>query len=208
MPYVSTDSGDLKTGNPVTGFFGSKTETFGTPIVRCIPPRPSPAGGNRTRLTGLGYKPAATAHTLTVLGELGRTTVATDAASGATSIKVTSLPSDSSGGPPSNGDYIVIQYEDGSWDAVLISNYSALTFTVPALAQKVKADSTLYFMGAPGDWANQQITMVASTEFTFVGNEKCCLGVGTKDNSPLVVHSDNAGNAGTLRFTSFAYGAA
>lgn len=204
MPSVSiSTSTGSNTGEPVDDAFGTKTASAGTVITRVIPPKT----GARTRATGFSYIAAATAHTLSFMVCMdGTTALTTDAESGQAVINLNRLPQASDGSAIAANDWVVLRYEDGSWSEHMVSSLSGLAVTLSAnLTAKVLSGSTVYFMGAPADHANRQFTCAASVTTQIVGSPTAPLAAGAAVGSPMVVHSNNATNAGTLTWLSFAY---
>lgn len=182
--------------------YGSATATAGTEIVRIVPPK-----SNRySRVDGFIYDCSTTAHTVTCLVTLDETTVVTDAASGAATIKVANLPSAQESGAIAASDFIVTQNENGTYVAYKIASLSGSTLTVTTsvgdadgsgLTVKVLADAPVYFMGAPGDHAKRQFTMVASTRNNTLP-PRGYVAMSVIKNTPILVHSNNATAAGVL----------
>lgn len=182
--------------------YGSSTIAFGTVIVRVIPPKP----GRYSRADGFIYDCAGTAHTVTFMPTLDQTVVVTDAAAGSATIKVANLPSAQESGAIAANDFIVTQNEDGVWVAYHVASLSGSTITVTVsvgdaggsgLVTKVLADAPVYFLGAPGDHAKRQFTMVASTRnIVMPPKGAVCMGIGK--NTPILCHSNNATATGVL----------
>lgn len=200
---VSTSTGTAA-GVPIGDGFMSKTETAGTAITRVVPAR----GGEWGFVTGFNYRPAATAHTLTFLTEQSRTTVATEAAAAGATITVNGLPDAFDDAVLANTDWLVVVDEFGYQLAYLISSVAGSVITVgtpAALTTKLLAGSIVYLMGTPADHANRQFLTVASADNPFYGNKDMRAATSSRTGSPILVHSDNATNAGNLKWLSYSY---
>lgn len=176
-------------------FNTAKTQSAGTEILWLVPPK----ANHYTRLWSLSYMPGATAHNLYALIPIGskNSTVAADAAVGATTITVTSTLTDEGGGAAAANDYVAVRYGDGTFGPLKVSGVSGLTLTVPALAKQVTQGSNLWFFGAVGDHALRKYVATASTRLSLADNK---VGLVTTANvgQPLLIVSDNATNAGVL----------
>jgi len=184
-----TDNADAPAANT------AKTQSAGTEILWLVPPKT----GQYTRLWSISYMPGATAHNLYAMIPIGskNTTVAADAAAGATTITITSTLSDEGGAAAAANDYIAVRYGDGTFGPLKISSVSGLTLTVPALTKQVTQGSNLWFFGAVGDHALRKYVATASTRLNLADNK---VGLVTTANvgQPLLIVSDNATNAGVL----------
>lgn len=198
---MATDSGTTA-GNYLNDCYGTTTQTAGTAITRVIPPKAT----GRACVGNWKYTAAATAHTITMMVTLAQTTVASEAASGATTVTLTTIPTAADGSILAANDFLIMQYEDGSWASFLVSSLSGLVVTVPALAQKILKNSVAYFMGAPGDHASRQFTVPASGTYDFIASDfRIRAATGLLPGQPILVHSNNATNAGTMYHTSYYY---
>lgn len=198
----ATDTGAAD-GNYINDCYGSVTQTAGTAITRVIPPN----SGARACLGNFKYVPAATAHTLTAMVVVQTLSVTSDAASGQAVVPISSIPTSFDGSILAANDWLVLQYEDGSWAAHLVSSLSGLNVTVSAnLTAKVLKDSVAYFMGAPGDHTTRQFTTIASTSYDFIASDfRIRAATSPLPNQPILFHSNNATNAGTLHHMSYYY---
>lgn len=198
---MATDSGTTA-GNYLNDCYGSSTQAFGTPITRVIPPKST----GRACVGNFKYINSTTAHTLTMMVTLAQTTVASEAASGATTVTLTTIPTAADGSILAANDYLIMQYEDGSWASFLVSSLSGLVVTVPALAQKILKNSVVYFMGAPGDHTSRQFAMPASTTYDFIASDfRIRAATGALPGQPILVHSNNATATGVLSHLSYYY---
>jgi hypothetical protein len=174
---------------------GAKTQIADTEILYTVPPTPS----YRTRLWSINYMPGATAHNLYAMIPIGSkyTTIAADAAVGATTLTTTATMSDAGGGAAAASDYVVVKYSDNTYEGMKISGVSGLTITVPALTKEVSAGNTIYFYGAIGDHALRKYVVTASARFSLSDN-KVGLVTTTGNNQPILILSNNAAAAGVL----------
>ena len=199
-----------------------RTETAGTAIVIVIPPA---RRGARTRITGIVYTNGSTAHTLRVLKALARTTVATAAAINATTLVVTSASF--RGDTLAASDYIVVQHDDGTYGAYLVSAVATVTtltianHSSPAttgLSVACAAGNRVWLMGAIGEAEHRTILAVASVVNSYndavsglasSGYRSVASGtVYTRsgNDDPLIAYSNNATAAGAFESVSGYYG--
>lgn len=201
MPLAKDASGQY-----VADSYGSATAAANTAVVRTAPPR---RDGKRTKIVSFSGRPAGTAHTVTVLVALDKGLVTTDAASGATLLNIDRILQDQTGGAAgviASGDYIVVEYEDGTFGQLAVTGGgSSKAPTFSATAQKIKAGTTVWFMGAPADHADRQFTATASERLTVGAEELGSLGTSLHDNEPIVVHYDNITAPGVLTWVSYGY---
>lgn len=197
---VGTSTGTAA-GVPLGDGYGSLTQTAGTAITRVVPAR----GGEWGYVSGWLYRPAATAHTLTHLTSQDQVIVDTDAASGGTTITVNRLPIAFDGGVLANTDWLIVEDENGYQIAYLLTSVNGNVLTVPTLSSKLLADSRVWLMGTPSDHANRQILTVANADNTFYGNRNSRAAISSAKNTPILVHSDNATNAGNLKWLTYDY---
>lgn len=191
---------DDGSGNPIADSYGSLTQTAGTVITRLVPPRTS----LRARVTDLIYTAAATAHTITMMPALLKGKITQDAASGQAVIKIESVPTNPlDGSVLAANDIVSFQYEDGAWDLGTVSSLSGTSITLTAnLSKAVDAESAIYFHFAPADHANRRYTAAASGTLTITNGNLCTCPA---KSYPIIVHSDNATNAGTLLKLGYTY---
>lgn len=189
------------------------TATAGTPITALFPPR----RGAFTRLIKMLYLAGATAHTLTVLKCLGKTTLSAAAASSATTVVLTADPGT---GTPASGiatnDWIAVQLDDGTFFLAKATGVSTLTITVAALPAGAAAGNNVYFFGAPADHASSQtnpkVNNVVGSAFTCTASVlkdfsdvAAGLHMSLNQNEPIMVYSDNATAAGELQQATAVY---
>jgi len=200
MAVLATDNGSL-TGNPINDCYGSITQAAGTAIVRVLPPRL----GLRTCLGNFRYVTGTTAHIFTPMVVLDTVGVgSTDVAVGATTVTLTRNPTAPDGTIIAAGDYVVMQYADGSWNSFLISGLSGLVITIPATTQLIRANSAVFYFGAPADHASRNWTMPASTTYDFsAGDFRIRGATSAMNNQPILIVVNNITNAGTLHHTAY-----
>jgi len=165
--------------------WGKITQTAGTAIVRLI----TPVFNAVTRLIYLLYTAGSTAHTITVLRPLGKTTVASAAAGGQAVINITNDPGKYSttypGGvsnvaddPIAANDYVVYQTADGNYVCDSVSSVSTLAITMSnnVPSSGVLAGAPFWFFGITSDinpadgLAHPQFDTTASAQTTLGGS--------------------------------------
>lgn len=189
------------------------TVTADTPITCPIPPRDRAY----TRLKRCRYRTAGTAHALTFMKALGKTTTTQAQVATDTTLKLTADPG--TGTPSGNiatNDWICVQCSDGTFFFAKVTNVSTLTITIAALPADVAAGATVWTFGAPGNHTSTQTnpkvnpttgstqTTVASSTQDFDGGESG-LCQSLNQNEPMLVYSDNATAAGFMEVVSASY---
>src|SRR5581483_1491783 len=166
--------------------YGKLTQSAGTVITRLIEPR----AGAFTHLSRLVYTAGTTAHTLTVMRCLNRTTLSADAAGSQAVINLTADPGaySTTGAKNGNtvrtannviagGDYLVYQAADGSFIMDVVSSVAtlAITMTTSLPTGGAKSGAPVWFFGVPGDTnpndaqANPTWNLFASTTTVLGG---------------------------------------
>jgi hypothetical protein len=165
--------------------YGKVTQTADTVITRLIEPK----AGCITRIRYLKYTAAGTAHTLTVMRPLGKTSLTAAAAASQAVVNVQINPGNYSAiatalGTPtcrtSNNlaaanDFVAYQCADGTWVLDTISSISSLAITLTSNVPTggLALGTTLWWFGIitdtnPGNAeAHPQFTLTASTAVTF-----------------------------------------
>lgn len=186
--------------------FGKLTQSAGTAIVRTA----NPVGGTsrrnlKTRINKIVYTAGATAHTLTIMRELGTTTLSSAAASGQAVINLTANPGTNTpaGGIAAN-DYVVIKLSDGTYQTAVVSSVSTLAVTLTGNVDSpgAAAGAKVWFMGAPGDHTNTFALASGATttlDGSTLGRTELGFIEATVGYSPLIAYINNASNAGTLQ---------
>lgn len=194
---------------PFTRFsgVGKKTATAGTRIQVVVPGR----GGLFAHVMRFRYTVSTTAHTLTLMKGVDRTTLNADAAAGQAVIVVTKALLDGGGQALAANDLLCVKQPNGEWVLVTASSVSAdgLTITLTAnLALAVKYGARVVMYGVPGDTihATMQYNSGTSTTKDFPATAiPGSLVAGNAHNDPVVFDSDNGTAAGTLEDLQFAY---
>lgn len=200
------EGGRSASSTPGDGY-GSKTTSAGTEFMRVAPPK----AGAYTRINSLIYEAGATAHTVTMMVPIRKVKVATDAAAGQAVIRLSAVPVDLDGNKIAANDFLVVKDEAGIFGAYKVASVSGNSITITTsvgsadgsgFVNKVLANSAVWFYGATGDHPDRQITMKASTITTL---PDAANGWATTSGrfEPIIVHSNNATNAGTLVAVSY-----
>lgn len=195
---------------------GRLTASAGTPLRLLIPPA---MRGARTRITGLSYRAAGTAHTLTVLKALERTTTAAAANSGATTVTLSSLAF--RGDILAANDHLVIMHADRTFGVYVVSSVNTATRVVTlatALTAAVNAGAPVWIMGAVSESEHIQIGTTANTLLTLT-NDLAGIAVSgyrstvggtvyqrSGNDDPLIVYSPNDTAAGVIELCTGYYG--
>lgn len=205
-----------------------QTQTAGTVIKDVIPPLQN----LRTKLALLKYTVSTTAHTITVLRPLAKTTVKTAAAASATSLIITRDPGNYSANATLDqkqftpsvannliaaNDWFAVRKPDGTWlldkpSAATTNADGSVTLTVSALPTGgIAAGADFFFFGITTDTnpqdnkAHPSFASGTSQTITF-GDGSSSLVEGYNLGDPLMLHSDNATAAGTLEQAAGFYG--
>lgn len=192
---------------------GGQTQTAGTVIRQLVPP-------NRlgyTRVTKVVYTCAGTAHTVTCLRPLGKTTIASAGAAGQAVINLTADPGVAAAyGGISNAiaanDLVAIRTaSDGITRLYTVSSVATLAITLTGnLSVAVAAGDTVWFFGITTDTdgrtgaAHPALLPPASATTTYEDREGGVVASVAKDE-PILVSSNNATAAGTLAQLSWCY---
>jgi hypothetical protein len=193
---------------------GYTTQTADTEITALIPPK----GNNyKTKLNRMIYTAAGTVHDLVIMRALNKTTVASDAADGATTLVLTDGDDVFLGADIAANDFIVLKHTEGTYGLYKVSANTAGSLTIGALAQPVGAGQPCWIMGAPADQGHLTFKSIASTRIdigdsisgiaesgyeTVVSNT---LYSRSGFGDPLMFYSANATAAGFLHLLSASY---
>ena len=183
--------------------FGKKTETAGTIIVLTFPPKK----GLKTKLSQVKVTPGATAHTLTGMIPLGKTTLSAAAAAAQTDIILTADPGPSGNGIAAN-DYLVILKPDQTVHVGIVSTWTSGTKTVVLTANVPTGgfsdNAEVWFLGVAGDHTDRQWACGASATTTLQDSEG---GLCSTSNAyePMMLQENNATNAGTIDLATAMY---
>src|SRR5574341_654632 len=208
--------------------YGKLTQNAGTVITRLI----EPVKNAFTRLTSFVYTNLATAHTLTVMRPLNKTTLSAAAAGGQADITITADP----GNYPASSrvadnviaanDFVVLEAADGTFilDTVSVVAGLVITLTNNLPTGGCKSGAVLWFFGVIADTnpadslAHPQFTLTASV-VTRLGSDpgdSIAGFIGTIPNpntdftlngkyEPIILHSGNATNAGIMEKATAIY---
>ena len=185
---------------PIADGYGTKTATPPAEITRVVPPRASV----RARVRGMIYKTGVTAHTVTTMVTLSEVKVDSDAAKDQAVDVLSAVPTATDGSLLATGDWMILQHEDGVWEAYKVASLSGLSVTLTNLAKKVLKGTRAFFVGAPGDHTDRQYTVSASETLSPAG-EGAMVCAATKDDQPILVLSNNITNAGELKWLAWDY---
>lgn len=198
--------------------FPSKTANAGTIITQVIPPRKD----CYANLAAVVYTAAATAHTLTVMRPFNWTTFTADAAASQAVVNIAADPGTySSGGLKDNpgnytpsvanngiaaNDFVVYELPDGNFTLDTVSSVSSLAVTLSNNVPTggVRKGMKLWFFGIITN--TNPLTGVAHATWALADSATTTLeptaGVPllrtTHKDHPMILHSGNATNAGTL----------
>jgi hypothetical protein len=204
--------------------YGKITQAADTVITRLVEPRKNVF----THITALAYTAAGTAHTLTIMRPLNKTTFTAAAAAAQAVVNIAADPGVYTGSRTANNviaanDYVVYEAADGTFVLTTVSSVSTLAITLAANLPTggVLQGGTMWFYGITTDTnpndaqAHPQHTLTASVT-TVLGNDpgeaagSVCSSLPPSKipavstllcngkGDPLIVHSNNATAAGTL----------
>lgn len=194
---------------------GKTTQTAGTVITLLVPPQ----ANLRTKLAKLAVTVGATAHTLTIMRPLGRTTASSAAAASQAVINLTADPGDYSSVRTADNaiaanDYLVFKHPDNTYSFDIVSSVSSLAITMttnfPTLG--IASGAPVWFMGITTDTnpndarAHQAWTLPASGVQTFsAAHDRCSFFESLNVNEPMIIHINNATNASVLEYVEAYY---
>lgn len=205
-----------------TGNITNQTASAGTAIMACVPP--SENLRLKTRIMGMAYISAGTAHTLTVMKALAKTSTTAAAAAGATSIAVAST-SFGAAQTLAASDFAVIRLQVATgyiYQLLAVSGVSTLTLTVTALETAAPSGSPVWLFGTAAE-SNAGLdvylpTVSAKTQYNFGDGGVSTSGFKVEVSNvvyqrsgrgdPLIVNSTNGTAAGTIESISYAHVAA
>jgi hypothetical protein len=184
-------------GNVAAGI----TATAGTVITVVAPAHRQ----GRTRVTKVSYTGTGTAHTLTAMRPLSRTTLSANAAASQAVINLTGDPGTlfSPANVIAANDYLVIRHDDGTFGVYKVSSVSTLQITLTGnLSVACSAGATVWFLGITTD--TDPATGLAHPAWTLGTTTNSLTGDGDvlvnshQEDSPILLYSNNATNAGTF----------
>lgn len=192
---------------------GGKTQTAGTVIQYLVPPDPR----GFTRITNFQYILGSTAHTVTFLRPLGKTTVASAGATGQAVCNITADPGVAAAyGGISNAiaanDFVAIKTaSDGVTRLYKVSSVATLAITMTAnLTVAVAAGDEFWFFGITTDTdgrtgsAHPALLPTVSVTSTYTDREGGVVASIAK-NEPILINSSNGTTAGTILGVNWAY---
>ena len=183
---------------------GSKTAAAGTAIVRTIDPYKTamPPARYFTRLSSFSYRAGATAHTLTVMKPIAATTLASAAAAAQPVIALTADP-----GSIAANDYLVIEKPDGTFHTAVVLSVAGLDITLTANvpAGGFATGAKVWFLGVPGDQSADDKYELPASATTRLADYVAGWNASVDRYEPIVLHVDNATNAGVMQQTCAAY---
>ena len=194
------------------GCGGITAPAAGTPFLIPIPPKI----GAKIRLDSVQYTPAGTAHKLTVLRPLGKTTVASTAAAGQAVINFTADPGAAVSNAIAANDFVVIRRAaDGIYYAFTVSSVATLAITMTTNIGSgvgLAAGDVVWFYGVAADTdplnnglAHPNYVLTASTAMNITNSNGNGFISSNKMNEPVLVHIDNITAAGVFNRMSWLY---
>lgn len=182
--------------------YGNLTQTAGTKIRYLVPPFP----GAVSRITKVVYTAAGTAHTLTFLRPIGRTTAAATGAAGQANVSFAAEPGAGANILAAN-DNVAIRETDGITRNYLVSSvpgaYPGTVVLTTNLVAGVVSGSKIWNLGVETDTdpatglAHPALAGTASVTSTYQDSDGGVVG-GTAQDDPILFSSNNATAAGTL----------
>lgn len=185
---------------------GGGTQNAGTVIQFLAPPR----SGAYTRLTTVTYVAGSTAHTVTYMRPIGKTTTSAAAAASQAVINLTADPGPSGNGIAAN-DFLAWQNSDGTFSFDKVSSVASLAITMTnSLSKAVSSGAPVWDFGITSDTdprtgvahpAYVTTASAANTQTDSVGGVVAALA----PFEPILLNSDNASNAGKFTQITVAY---
>lgn len=208
---------------------GGFTATAGTRIQAVVPPAPPQRIGLRTskntfaRLSSLIYTSGSTAHTLTVMRPIGKTTLSADAAISQAVINLAADPGVALVGPTGvitkNGDnalaandLLVIECPDGTYHLAKVSSVATLAITLTANVPTggLKSGATVWDFGITTDkdpytgLAHPFFVPTVSAKTVYTDNFAGVVAA-LNPGDPMIIDSDNGTAAGWLEAFTVIY---
>lgn len=210
--------------------YGRKTATAGTKIVQLIEPMKDAVA----HLVHVAINTLSTAHILTVLRPLNKTTTSAAAAASQAVINITADPGDYTGIRTADnaiaaGDYCVYQCSDGTWVVDTVASVATLAITMTTnVPFAVSSGAPFWFFGVETDTnpndaqAHPRYNLTASSLNQF-GDESASFGFQSAINGvyksgsllhadmesgkghPLILIIDNGTAASTIESLTVAY---
>lgn len=171
-----------------------------------------PKGGGIGRVSTLGYTTGNTAHTITGMRPLGRTTAASAANAAQNTITLTADPGPSGNGIAAN-DLVAVRESDGVTRDYVVSAWNSSTKVVTLVANlvaAVAAGAKFWDFGITSDTdpltgtAHPTIVTTANTTQTFQ-DDVAGVVAGHEKDAPILLNSSNGTAAGSFDRVSYAY---
>lgn len=187
--------------------YGRKTATAGTKIVQLVEPMPNLA----PHLLHVAVTVGSTAHILSVLRPLNKTTTSAAAAASQAVINITADPGDFTGIRTSDnviaaGDYCVYQCSDGTWVVDTVSSVATLAITMATnVPFAVSSGAPFWFFGIetdtnPNDAQAHPRYNLAASSLVQYGSHDAAVGFQSSINgiykASSLLHADMEGGLG------------
>lgn len=188
---------------------GKVTAAAGTVFTACLQPR----AGGFTRVSTLRYSTGNTAHTITMMRPIGRTTAAAAANAATNTLTLTADPNPSGNALAAN-DYIAVRESDGITRQYTASAWNSTTKVVTINSNFVAAvavGTKVWGFGVIGDTdpnaGGAHPTVPSGAANTTVTYTDAVGGVvaSHEQDSPILLHSGNATGAGSIDVVNYAY---
>lgn len=182
---------------------GRVAASFGTLLNLIIPPRKSTI----TRLMQVIATAGTTAHTLTILRSLGRTTCVSVNAAGQAVVNITADPGAAISNAIAANDLVAIRESDGVTRLYKVSSVATLAITLTAnLVTGTLGGEDFWDFGIITDTdpvtgaAHQILNVPASATTTWADNTDSNVGIARSNGNdePLLLQDNNATATGTL----------
>lgn len=185
---------------------GRQSVAFGTVINSLVPPRKK----SLTRVSTVRVTAAGTAHTLTMLRPLGRTTASAVAAISQAVVNLTAQPQ--SGNNVAANDLIAIRHSaDGVTRLYTVSSVSSLAITMTGnFTVAIAAGDDVWFFGVIGDTdpligsAHPTLPIPASATTVYQDTIGGVVASHLPDQ-PILLQSNNATATGAIEHVAYAY---
>lgn len=190
---------------------GRKSVAFGTAIVAIVPGHE----GKKTKVTNIDVMCAGTAHTLTMMRALNRTTVVNAVASGDTTLLIAADPGvytakTTANNPIAASDYIALRRADGVWiyDTVASKTVNAdgtvtVALTTASSLPAIAKGAPFCFYGVTTDTdpntglVHAQYLLTAST-VNKLGDGVSVVVQSNQPNEPILLYDNNATATGAI----------
>lgn len=186
--------------------YGKQTQTAGTVINRLLPPNKN----GRLRVTKVSATASTTAHTLTALKSLGRTTASSAAASGQAIVNFAADPGAGISNAIAANDFVAIRESDAT-RVYKVSSVSTLAITMTTnIVTGVAVNADIWFFGVAADTdpstgeAHQGFAIGASAQ-TVLSDAEGGVIATPKVDEPILLQDNNATAAGSIDQVSWTY---